>query len=535
MTSGLRSCLRIAWRRNRLFWVLWIAGLSLSMPATITQYDTLFPPGSNPQRTIALLAGNPSMRAMLGPAYDLTTKGGFVFWRVGGFTAVMAAMMAGFGIIRATRAEEEDGRVELVRSGPVGAHDPLTAAVTLSLLGCAGLGAVNTLAVGALGLPWAGSVAAGLAIGLTGAIFVGLGALVAQLFDSARAARAWTVGIGLGGMYLLRAIVDGGGDGSEVAALRWAIPLEWGMMSRPYSDERWWVLLLPLALTIVLVAMAYAVESRRDHGAGLRDSRPGPADGPRNLSGAWGLAWRLQRVGLISWTVGLLVCAVLFGSIATQVDRLASDSSAALHTIEKLGGHGAITIAFFTAMLSILVSIVGFMAVTTINRLRIEESAGHTEMLLSTASSRTAVALSHLAWAVGLPSLVLVLIGALLPVAKAVHDASARSLVVDFTRGAAGLVPGLVLVAGFAMLVIGWQPRLMPAVWGLLGWSLFTMWFSVLFDLPRWLIDLQPWGHLAFVPRDPMAWTPFLVELLAGALLLAAGVIGYQRRDIVGR
>ena len=82
---------------------------------------------------------------------------------------------------------------------------------------------------------------------------------------------------------------------------------------------------------------------------------------------------------------------------------------------------------------------------------------------------------------------------------------------------------GIALVAG-----------MLGLVWGLLGWTLFATWFSVLFDLPVWLTKMQPWGYLPHLPRDPMGWTAFLVELVLALALVVAGLVGYRRRGIPG-
>ena len=58
--------------------------------------------------------------------------------------------------------------------------------------------------------------------------------------------------------------------------LSWLSPLGWALQVRPYAGDRFWVLLLHLATTAVLVAVAYRLLARRDVGAGLIAERPGP-------------------------------------------------------------------------------------------------------------------------------------------------------------------------------------------------------------------------------------------------------------------
>lgn len=172
--AGLWPMVRLTLRRNWLFWLLWALGLSLMMPATLSQYETVIPPGSDPRMVIEPLRINPTMLALLGPAFDLYDKGGFVFWRSGGFTSMIAALVGAFGIIRATRAEEDEGRIELIRSGPIGRHAPLAAAVGVCLAGCLLMGTLNAVFLIAGGLAVTGSVAAGLALTANGFLFVAL-------------------------------------------------------------------------------------------------------------------------------------------------------------------------------------------------------------------------------------------------------------------------------------------------------------------------------------------------------------------------
>lgn len=526
--TGTGSSLRLVWRRNRIFWTCWIIGLAIMMPMTTSQYDTIIPPGSDPRATIEPLRANPSMLALLGPAFDVYTKGGFVFWRVGGFTSCFAGMMAGFGVIRATRAEEEAGRHELLRSGAIGRHAPLAAALLLGALGSLALGVVSAVLVVATGLPVAGSIAAGLAFTLVGLVFTGIGAVVSQVFASARVARYWTPGFFFGGMFLARMMVDARTD---VDWARWAIPMEWGMLMRPYSGERWWVFGLGVVLFAVLAAGAFALESRRDHGAGLLADKPGRDRAAASLSGAWGLAWRLQRGALLGWTLAIVCSAYGCGSIIGQMQSSIDANPQVGKMLEKLGGSSNVEVGFYVGMLGILGTVAAIFAAVVLNRLRSEEASGHSEMLLATAASRTSQALSHLVPALVVPSLAFVLVGACLPMAPAFSSGD-WSDVARYTRSALALLPGLWLVVGLAMALIGWLPRWTGLVWAVLGWTMFATWFAVLFDLPQWLLTVQPWGHLPHLPRDPMDWTPVVVESLLAAALVILGLVGYRRRGI---
>ncbi len=529
--AGTGLCLRAGLRRDRLFWACWIVVLALMPALGASQYDTLVPAGADPRATLAPLAANPAMQALLGPAFDITTKGGFMFWRVGGFVAMFAGMMTGFGIVRATRAEEEEGRLELLRSGAIGRHAPLVAGLAESALGSIGAGLLTAAVCVGVGLKIGGSLACGLALVSCALVLAGAGAVLAQVFESARTVRAWTVGVVFGGMYLIRMMIDGAGPDSGHAGLHWAVPLEWGLLIRPWSGERWWVAGLPVALFLLLAVLSVRLESARDHGAGLRQTRPGPGRAARRLSGPFGLAWRLQRNGLIGWAIGLLVSAAGIGSIVSQTGSSLAKNPQLTGYLDKMGGSHDFEVSFYVAMLGILAGICGVMAAVLLGHLRREETHGHLEPMLATAVTRWRAAGAHLVWAGLAPVVLMVGIGALLPLAQA-RSAGDYALIGQYARSAAGLAPGMLLICGIAMTLLGWWPRLFNLVWAVIGWTLFTTWFAALIDIPGWMTKLQPWGYLSFLPRDTMDWPPFLLETAVAAALIGFGLAGYRRRDI---
>ena len=54
-------------------------------------------------------------------------------------------------------------------------------------------------------------------------------------------------------------------------------------------------------VTVVLIAVAFALLARRDDDAGLLVPRPGPPTAAPALSRPFGLAFRLQRGALLGW------------------------------------------------------------------------------------------------------------------------------------------------------------------------------------------------------------------------------------------
>ncbi|MBE3073923.1 MAG: ABC transporter permease, partial [Actinobacteria bacterium] len=258
---------------------------------------------------------NTSLRAMYGPAFDLNSAGGFTAWRIGGFAAVFIALMSLLAVIRHTRAEEEAGRLELLRSGVVGRHAPLAAALLVTVGANVVLATIVVVGLISERAPLAGAVALGLGFVGCGIVFAGVSAVSAQISENARPARGMAASV-LGAAFLLRAV----GDSTESTTwLSWLSPIGWTQQTRPFADERWWVLVIPLVVGAALIALGVTLESRRDFGAGLRPAHLGPERAAAGLSTAAGLAWRLQRGSLLAWTTGVAVFAGAIGSVANGV------------------------------------------------------------------------------------------------------------------------------------------------------------------------------------------------------------------------
>lgn len=528
--TGLGTLLRLVARRSRWFYAAWVLALTVVVPATAAAYETIIDPG-NAQLLIATMTNNPTMRAMLGPPFDLTTAGGFTVWRVGTFVAAMAAVMAVLGVVRSTRAEEEDGRTELLRSGSVDRHAPLLAGLAVAVAAGAVLGLLVAGSMTAVGQPLGGSLAFGAGITLVTAVFAGVGAVAVQLTASARTARSlglWTVAAA----YTLRAVADGSAQGSTLRAAAWASPVQWMALARPYAQERWWVLLLPAVLAVLLAGAAVLLESRRDHGSGVWAARPGPARAAASLSSTGGLARRLHRGQLLGWGSGLVLLALALGSLSTSFADMLEQAPQLRVVLQQMGGGAEQLVdAFFVAMLSIVSVVVAVLAVQLFSRLAREEERGLAELLLSTAPGRGRLLASHLVIAALAPALLLVLVGAVLALNQA-RTQGDWSLVARVAGAGAALAPGGLVVLGIAVLLHGWAPRLAALTWVVVAWSLLMVWVGAILSLPDWLVGLTPWAPLPQLPVDAMDWTAVLGMLALAAGLTALGAWGYRRRDI---
>ncbi len=518
--TGTRIFIWTFLRRDRWMMFWWILGGTVLYFSQAPSVDATYTSQAEFDTAAASMEGNVALIAMTGPARALNTVGGQVAWQAMAFGAVVAGLMSMFIVGRHTRAEEESGRDELVRSTAVGRHAPIVAALVVAALANVLMGVLITLSLLAYGLAAAGSISIGLALILTGLTFTGVALVAAQLTDGTRAMYGIT-GAVIGVAYVLRAI----GDVTE-NGLSWLSPIGWGQAMRPYASELWWPAVIPVVATALLVVAGLALFGRRDVGAGMWVARPGPA---RGRGSSLRLAWRLQAGSVIGWTLGVFLLGLSFGSIGNDVEEIMGSSDA---TTELLQASGDLSAAFYAfAILMIALIGAGFTIASALRPLG-EEDAGRVETMLATSLPRRSWLLGHISVTV-LGTAIVLLTGAIglgLGFALVTGDGGA------FARYLKAMVPyvaPVLLLAAVARLLHGVVPRLAFLAWVGLAVCVVVMFFGQLLNFPQWLIDVSPFSHLALTPAEDARWTPVAVVAVVAAVLSIIGQVGFRRRDVL--
>ncbi|SEO45098.1 ABC transporter permease [Trujillonella endophytica] len=522
--AGTGTLIRAALRRDRWRLPLWIAGGAALVATQSVSSQALYDSPQDLAAYEASVGSNAASIALAGPPVGLDTVAGAVAFEISSFVILVAALMAMFTTGRHTRGDEEAGRTELLRATRVGRHAPLLAAVAVSALACAAMvPAVAAAGVGT-GLPAGGSFLLGASVGAGALVFTGITAVVAQVTASARAVYGM-VGGALGIAFVLRAVGDV--EGSWVS---WTSPIGWAQATHPWSDDRWSPILLCLLVTVGLLAAAGALLDRRDLGSGLLAARPGRASAPPSLASSLGLAVRLHRGALLGWAVALGLLGLVYGGLAGSVETLFADNPEAR---AFLPDSGSLVDAYLATTLSINALLAGAYAVSAVLRARAEESVGRAEPVLATATSRAAWLAGHGVVALAGASLVLLVAGAAIGAVRAVDTGDGG----EFSRllsASTAYLPAVWVLAGAAVALFGLLPRSASALaWGAVAYVAVVTMFAASLDWPGWVDD-----------ASPLAWTPLapVEEWSAGALagltalaglLLAAGVTGFRRRDLV--
>ncbi|MDQ6897638.1 MAG: hypothetical protein M3171_13730 [Actinomycetota bacterium] len=526
--DGTRPLLALALRRDRVVIPLSVLGLVALAGGSAKGTLDLYQGPAAVEASRALLA-SPAIVGMYGPVADPDNPDSFAVFKTLLLGAVFVSLLAIVLVRRHSRTEEEAGRTELVGAGAVGRRASLTAAVVLAAAAVLLTSALAAASLVGAGLGAKGSMAFGIAWATAGLTFTGIAAVAAQLTTTTRGAGAWAFGA-LGLAYLLRAVGDTATG--PAGALTWLSPFGWAEKVEVFGADRFAVAVLPLAATAGLVTLAYALRERRDLGAGLLPTRPGPARAATSFRSPWALAWRLQRAALVGWVVAFGVLGAVLGAVAGSVASIAS-SAQMQDLLRQLGGDaGSLTDTFLSTEVQFLAIGAAAYGISAALRLRTEEADQHTEQVLATGTRRGEVLAGHAVVALLGSALLMLVLGVALAVATAGRLDGFGSALAHLLPSALATVPPVWVCVGLALAIFGSAPRIVYAAWALLALFVVVGELGSLFGLPRPVVDLSPFVHAVVLPGSSVVATPLVVLLAIGVALVSAAGVTFRRRDI---
>lgn len=521
------TLLRLTLRRER--WMLLVTtvvfvGLNLATAASI---QSMYP--TSVERAAAQMdfGSNAAFLFLLGPLRSIDSTAALVVWRAGLFMVIALAVCVVLMVIRSTRKEEELGRTELLRAGVTGPLAPLAAAAIAATAFSVMVAAGMSLMLFAFDADPVGVAAVFAQYSTTGMAAAGIALVTAQVAKTSHIANLTASSIVLLG-YLLRGIADAG---SGWDWLRAVTPMGWAQLIDPFGHNNFWFALASLGVFAAGCVIAAALVVRRDLGAGLLAQRPGPAGTGRLSSVEW-VVVRLLGPLLASWVGGVVVYAVIVGFLVPSVDELATGNAQFGKVVAQQGLQADLSILFVITMMSFFAVVAGAWAVAVAARMRGEERAARTELLLSTPTARRRCLLAHVGFA-ALGVVAILLLGAAgVALGTAIAGGDLTSVGADAIRAGMAQVPAAFVIASLTLALYAVRASLAQVGWVVVLAALFLGPLSGMFDLPQWAKDLSPFSHTPLVPVSPLHWTPLLVMLCVAPLFTAGAVIAFRRRDI---
>lgn len=472
---------------------------------------------------------NKGIRIFYGEPHDLVTVSGYTAWRVGGTLAIAAAVFGVLAAVRATRAEEDAGRMEIVVSGLIDRRGVYFATTSAIGFGALVLWIAEFVGFVVGGLPAGGSAYLALATVSVVPVFAGIGAIASEVAPTRR--MALEIGSGCVALLLVLRVIADTTDGA--GWLRWVTPLGWAEELRPFAGSRPLVLLLPTATTIALVIVSVSLGKNRDVGSGLIAARDRAEPRFGLLSSPLAQAFRSERGSLVVWASSVGAFGFILGVISESVSSAGIPKSIE-REIAKLGSGsiatptGYLSFAFFYFILAI-----SLFTCSQVAAARREEAGGQLETLL-------ALPVGRIRWLGGRVLLgsagtaVIAIVAGLLTWAGAfsvgVHVSLARML-----EAGANCIPVALFFLGIATLAYAVAPRRSTAIsYGIVLVTFLWQAVGALLGAPRWAVDLTPFAHVGLVPTQAFRATDAIAMIGLGlaAVLVALGL--YRQRDLLG-
>ncbi|WP_100408116.1 ABC transporter permease [Bacillus solitudinis] len=517
-------------RLDRLRLSIWLMALSFITIVTASAFTDLYQ-NEQERQVIAETMRNPAMTAMIGPGYGLNdyTAGPMMAHQMLLFTAIVVALMNILLATRHTRADEEEGRVELIRALPVGQLTNVGASIIV--LFSANLLLALLIGFGLYGLgiesmDLEGSLLYGAAIGATGILFCAVTVLFAQVSDNTRG----TIGISftaLGVAYLVRAVGD---VSNEMLSL--FSPLSWILRTEVYVNNYWWPIFVTVGMGLGIVVVSLYLNRIRDLESGFLPTKPGRKHANRFLLSPLGLAFRLQRTGIIAWAVGMFILGASYGSVLGDLESFFSSNEMLSELFPPVEGL-SLTEQFLTMLMSVISMICTVPALLPILKIRAEERKNRIEHVLTHSVSRTKLMGGYLALSLffGFVMLFLALTGLWVTAYSMMEEPLSFTMMFAALMG---YLPAIWLMTGLVVLFIGVFPQLASIIWLYLGYSFIVVYLGGLLQFPEWMGELSPYGHIAQLPVEEMNYLKSFTLIGLAISFMLIGFRGYKKRDIIG-
>lgn len=516
-------------RRDRLRLLIWVIALSAFQIGLVFVFRDILLKDTEVSVMIEMMK-NPAMVAMLGPVYgenNYTLGPAYANYMLV-FSLIIAAIMNIFLVNRHTRQDEELGRLEIIRSLPVGrlsnlASTLIVAFVTniiLSLLVClgifiAGKGELNLM----------GSFIYGISMGVIGVLFAAITSLLAQIFTNNRTVTGVSF-ILLFLFYILRAFGDVSNETLSLIS-----PLGLILRTENFVKDKWFPIIIVKFTTLIITAISFILASTRNLGTGLLPEKGGRKHGSFLLSTPLGLAFKLLRTPLFLWAVVIYLFSAMYGSVFGELETFI-DNNEMLKAMFSTNLNFSLTEQFIGLLTAIMSMISSIPLLNYVNRIAGEEKFGRAEIILTKSVSRQSFLKSYF-----IPAFIASIVYQLL---AAYGFWSVGSMVMDnipsmgtFLKSSLLYLPAIWVMIGLGIFLIGISPRISSITYIYLGYTFFAIYLGKLANLPKWVKELTPFGHIPEFPIEEIKWLNLFVMSIAFLVLTSIGFVLYRRRDIV--
>ncbi|KYG34152.1 ABC transporter permease [Alkalihalobacillus trypoxylicola] len=507
----------------------WILTTVLIIVATAASFSSLFQ-SEEERQIMAESMKNPAVTAIVGFSSGLEgySDGAMLSHQMLLITAFIIGLISILFVAKHTRADEEEGRLELFRSLPVGRLTNVTSTLLAAFIQNILLAILMTLGLMSLqieSIDWQGSVLFGSVLAGTGLFFSTLTAVLAQLNENSRGTISFSFMI-LGLSYLVRAVGDVS-DGS------WSMlsPLGWVVHAEVFVINNWNPVWLLFGFSMIFSILSIILNLKRDLGSSLIAAKQGKATASTFITSSWGFVLRLQRTQLLVWLLVMYVMGASYGALFGELEFFFS--SDVMQQMLASQQEADMMSSFVSLIMSLNAMVATIPAILILMRLQKEERGGRSEHLLIRTVSRNKWLGIHFILSLVSSFIFLIVskIGVWSIAILVMNDTLSFSHIWEAT---VVFVPAIWIFVGLAVLLFGYRPQLMNAIWVLLGYSFFIIYFEGFFQFPTWMEKLTPFSYIPQLPLEELKLGSLIVLTAISSLFIILGFINYNRRDLIG-
>ncbi len=536
--------------KSAIFWFTFrhsiIGGVLFGLFAMVESYAqgrgiiAAFPNVSQRASLIHGLANNAALSLFYGDkTANIVSPSGYMVYRIMPILALVAAIWAMTITTKVLRGQEENGRWELLLSGPYSSSQATLKSILgiVATLGSSFLVFGLVLALlsseGVFRLSLGGSFYFALSVISGSLIGLGIGAITSQLAPTRRNATLYAV-TPIIVLFIIRSIAN------TISGLTWLkniTPFGWIDKLRPfYHAQPIWLLVLAL-FGLICITSAILLSAKRDLNQSFISDKDSAKPKFGLLGSQVGFNFRLLRNVLFGWMFGGVAFATLIASIDKTVARTLSGGGSGkgrlIKTFSDLTGNpdSRIEVAYLSAAGFFIVTLLLIMVANYLVTLKEEETSGRLDNLISGKLSRGHWLYARLGLVIGAAFLIIftsnIVIWAL---------ASAQGINVSFLTlsfGGLNILGPLLMLLGLGVLAYGLAPKFLSIImYSVIAWSFTIDIISSALKLGKGFSSTSLLHYVSLVPAANPNWRTFSIIGLLGLSGILLGAIAFDRRDL---
>lgn len=476
---------------------------------------------------------NPAMIAIVGPTPVKSaieyTLGAMYAHEMLLFCGLFAMIIAVLHVVSHTRKAEDSGLTELIRSFQVGRQaNSLAVVIEVIIINIllALFISVVMISFKAEPITFEGSILFGASIGLAGILGMVIALVMSQIMPTSSGATGSSLGI-VGILYLIRAFTD-----ISNVNISKVNPMGWTYLTYPFTENNWFLLIIGLIFSFIMLIIAFALEGARDLGSGYLPEKEGRAYAKKSILSVRGLFLKLNKGLLISWFIAFVIMGAAYGAIYGDMGTFLNSNE----IMKEMFTHAGFTIeeSFTGTIIMVMTALVSILPIAIINKLFNQEAKLHLSQFYSTKITKAQLYWTNIIMAI-IAGIIGVLLSSLSLGATALTSMSGNTVMnlLDFLVAGYNFFPAILFFIGLSALALGWTPKLGKHIYTYLGYSFAINYFGKILDLPEWISKTAIKSWIPLMPIEKFSVLTFIIITILSIIFIGLGYIGYTKRDMV--